>query len=229
MKLVPTAKAVAFLVCAGYAAVVFCAADSLNAAIIGQNTFLATDTVIGFETGSTALPSVSGVTFLSDFSTYGGDATAAPGSANEFVFGRQYYGNLSGTGPELYTFLGIAFSTPQSAAGAYLVDANGPSSIICTVYDSGGVIEESASTQLAPYLSPPSQLPFIAFSEPQGISKIVFSYPTDRPGFFGIDNLVYGAVVPEPASAASAGFSATCLFFVTCGRRRRKSAGTLRT
>ena len=80
---------------------------------IGPWQFEAADPVITFETGSTGLPSISGVQFS------GGDASFYWPSPSPPGFGAQYFGNLNGA-----TYLDIYFDQPQQAVGAYLIGAN---------------------------------------------------------------------------------------------------------
>jgi hypothetical protein len=198
-----------------------------SASIITQSAFSANDNVITFETGSTALPNIPGLSFgLAPQDA--GDATFANIRVN--TFGNQFFGNLSGSFTEGYSYLAIAFSTPQPAVGAYILKqfSGQPTSLISTVYDSHGAPIESATTPFAAFDVPASQLPFVGLYEPSGISKIVWSFPTGQAGYYGVDNVIYGSAVPEPPSLFLALCAiAMCLLSFArpteCGRMRLKS------
>jgi hypothetical protein len=175
--------------------------DAAAALIVTQTAFSHTDNVITFETGSTNLPTVPGVIF-NPGQQDGGDATFA--NSRLHTFGNQYFGDLDG-GDFLnaQSYLAISFSTPQPAVGAYLIKASSIgslTSLISTVYGINGQPIKSVTTPLAPFDAPTSQLPFVGFYEPAGISEIEWSYPAGHAGGFGVDNVVYGTVVPEPGN-----------------------------
>jgi hypothetical protein len=180
------------------AAQIFLTPDAAAALIIPRSDFATNDRVITFETGTTELPTVSGVSF-DPGPQDAGDATFV--GSNFHAFGNQYFGNLH-VGSN-YTYLAIAFSTPQPAVGAFLLRAsNGPlTSLISTVFGPNGQPIDSTTTPLAAFGAPSSQLPFVGYYQPAGISEIEWSYPTGQASFFGVDSVVFGAAVPEPDSA----------------------------
>lgn len=66
-------------------------------------------------------------------------------------------------------------------------------------------------------------LDFIGVTSPVGVTSVAISMP-DGPLYNAVDNFRFGAAVPEPASAYSAGFAALlCLGYVS--RRGRVSRG----
>ena len=163
-----------------------------NAVNITSSAFAPGDTVVTFETGTTALPGISGVSFG------GGDATF---SFSGNCFGSQYFGNLSTAGG--YTYLDVYFTQAQQAVGAYLVKLNSSVTGVTEVlYDSSGDILDSASEN---YPASGQPLAFLGLGEyTSDISEVEWRYNGN--GFFGVDNLTYGvAAVPEPASYALLG------------------------
>ena len=102
--------------------------------------FSPSDPVITFETGTTGLPSVPGVTFLSTSSAnnpwYGGNSdftSFGPG------FGRQAWANLSsGT----TSGLGLDFASPVQAIGGYVArvvnSLNSPTAVTIELLDASG-------------------------------------------------------------------------------------------
>jgi len=164
------------------------------------------------------LPVIPGVSIpLAD--AYSGSFNGNP-PPNTYVFGQQFLSNVANGG--VNTFLTINFTSPQAAVGAYLVETDSRvSTVISTVYNANQQVEESVTTPLAGVDAPVSRLPFVGFSEAQGISSIVFSFPppvfpNTQGGFFGVDNVVYGAV-PEPNSI---GFAVCAL---ALGRRKHRT------
>jgi hypothetical protein len=181
--------------------------------------FAAADPIITFETGSTGLPSVAGVGFPDNFNGntgFGGDATFQTD-----LFGSQLYGNLVSS---KYSDLAITFATPVAAVGAYAGKQHGftgvaPASLEVRVLDAANNVLESTTLTLNPT---PGGRPasFVGFSEPGGISRV--EWLGNNGGFFGVDNVVYGAVAPEPSClAATIGF-ACCTLLVA--RRRERNA-----
>lgn len=143
--------------------------------------FSSTDPVINFNTGTTALPTIPGVQFA------GGDDSFSNGG-----FGPQYFGNLVGAGG--YSYLDIYFSQPVQAVGADLVSAT-PSvtGVTEVVFNQSGTQLESESA--------PMSAGFLGVGEGANqISRVEWRYSS--PGFFGVRNVVYGTLVPEPSTGA---------------------------
>ncbi len=146
------------------------------------------DTLITFETGSTALPGVPNVGFN------GGDATFSPS-----LFGSQVFGNLSTF--QGYTALAIQFASPVTEVGGYVgfIDSDGFGRVQANVYGPNNQLLESTTFLPAQNFSgnPPS---YVGFFEAQGISEITWT--PQYSGFMGVDNVSFGGPaippVPEP-------------------------------
>ena len=156
--------------------------------------------VITFETGSTALPVVPGVTFP-DTSTLGSGPLlggVAEFTYNHQFFGNQEYGNLSTF--RGYTSLEVDFAGPVAGAGAYLqgiFNSTGYATAVTTmVYGLDGSLLDQRTTQIP--FSFTSKPTFVGFTEAAGISRIVW---VPNNGFFAVDNVTYSAAVPEPGSS----------------------------
>lgn len=160
--------------------VILSAVSVSRASEVYSSDFSSTDPVINFTTGTTALPTIPGVTFA------GGDDSFSDGG-----FGPQYFGNLvSGS----YSYLDIYFSQPVQAVGADLVSAT-PSvtGVTEVVFDQNGVQLDSESA--------PMSAGFLGVGESGAdISRVEWRYSS--PGFFGVRNVVYGSLVPEPSTSA---------------------------
>jgi len=168
-----------------------------NATIVSSpGSFSGPDSVITFETGSTALPSVPGVTLT----PYGNSDS----TFSTVLFGNQVYGNASTAGG--YTDLYAIFSPPITEVGAWgrrFSFSSGPTQLQVNVYGTNNALLEGAI--LSTTTPSPS---FVGFIEPQGISKI--EWLGGNHGFFAIDNVTFGGPpVPEPGSA---GVFVLCLF-----------------
>ena len=117
---------------AGIFGAIFFADRCACGAKITSAQFSGSDPVITFETGSTGLPSIPGLTLS------GGDSTFAAGG-----FGNQIFGNINNS-----SYLDISFSSPVQAVGAYAVNDAGTSTtngVIEVVYDQSNDILESES------------------------------------------------------------------------------------
>jgi hypothetical protein len=160
--------------------------------VTSTNSFLGPDSVVTFETGTTALPSVTGLTF----SPYG---TGADSTFSSDLFGRQVYGDISGFGG--YSDLFVKFSPLVTEVGAYAGAFGGstPSHLTVNVYGLSDQLLESTTVST---LSVGSVHPFAGFIESQGISEI--DWLGGNQGFFDVDNVTYGGPepVPEPSSRA---------------------------
>lgn len=178
-------------------------------------------TVITFETGTTLLPTVPGVTFEQTLNI-DGDATFSRTGQNQF-FGNQYFGNFEGgTTATGFTSIAIDFATPQQAVGGYVNEAYGYNigSLVATVYNAAGTVTGQTTTNFATSTSPRVIPPvFVGFADPSGISRIVFSSP--NAGFFGVDNVTFqSAAIPEPSSLVLLGTAAATGLGVW-GQKRR--------
>jgi hypothetical protein len=182
---------------------------------IGPGDFLPGATIIDFETGSTGLPSVPGVTFVNEGSP-GGPGWFA-GSANfDGFFGGQGWSNLVSL---TYSDLALVFDTPVDAVGAYVGRIPNflnehPSTVVVELFDASSSSLGSATISIPP-----------AFDSP-----VWFGYRADAPiarleirvndsGFIGVDNVTFGSAVPEPGSIALVGSGLAFLGLVALRRR----------
>jgi len=187
--------------------------------LTSPNAFSPSDSVITFEGDSTNLPNIPGVQFpfsaIIGGSGFGG---VAPTVTNG-LFGRQVYGNLLYPGG--YSDLAITFSSPQEAVGAYAGKAGDStnkmaSSLQVRVFDASNNLLDSTTLVLNPVIGG-KPFSFVGFYEPAGISRI--EWLGGNTGFFGVDNVTYGAATPEPTSLTIAGLGIALLL-----SRRRKHA-----
>jgi hypothetical protein len=146
---------------------------------IYQSQFSSSDPVITFETGSTILPSVPGVQF--------GGATDAFSQYSFQCFGSQYMGDVNGGN------MGIYFSSPQQAVGAYIVNDQWGSGVIEIAYDQSNNVIEVESQSFPPFGSSPV---FLGIGEPTAqIYYVEFRTIPAGAGYFGVDNLVFGSAI----------------------------------
>ena len=170
------------------------AAHRASAAPIAAADFAPGASVITFETGTTADPIIPGVNFVNT----GGFSGSA---AADFVgpeFGNQAYSNTVGG---TFADLAIVFTTPQPAVGAWVGKItnflNNPAEqMTLRVYGASGLLE-SQSVTLPLTLNVPT---FAGIARPEGITRV--EWIGNNTGFFAIDNVTYGAVVPEPGLIA---------------------------
>ncbi len=175
---------------------------------ITASQFAPTDPVITFETGTTMLPTIPGITFLDTNSTqypwYGGGAefnSFGPG------FGAQTWINFLGgppTGAPTFSNLGIDFAGPVEAIGGYVAKVpnylnESPSQVVVQLFDSSMNSLGTATITLNSTVNSPV---FFGFTATEPIAE--FSITGNNAGFFGVDNFIYGATIPEPSSLAMA-------------------------
>ena len=172
-----------------------------NIIAVSPSDFAPSAQVITFETGTTALPTVPGVTFLdtpsSDISPwYGGSATLSDG-----FFGNQNWANLVSA---TYSDLGIQFATPVQAIGGYVGNIPNflnqhPTAVTVQLFDSSLTSLGTVSVSLPPTLNSPV---FFGFTADAPIAR--FRMTGNNTGFFGVDNFTFGSLkaqgVPEPGS-----------------------------
>lgn len=139
--------------------------------------FSSSDPVITFETGSTALPTISGLQFS------GGDASFSYYSFQ--CFGSQYFGDLN------EGYLDIYFTQPQQAVGAYIVNAQYGTGVIEVVYDQSNNVIETESALFPVWGAPPV---FLGIGEPTAQIYRV-EWQCIGGGYFGVDNVIYGGAV----------------------------------
>jgi len=171
-------------------------ANASTLTAISSSSFAASAQVINFDTGTTELPAVPGVTFLGtseDFPPwYGGDA-AFPG-----FFGTQGWGNLAST---TYSELGLDLATPVQAIGGYVGKSSStsfpnfqhPSQVEVELFDSSNNSLGTATIQLPATLG---SYVFFGFTADEPIAG--FRMTGNDTGFFEVDDFTYGALLPVP-------------------------------
>jgi hypothetical protein len=199
--------------CAAFALMTFIGlTGSVHAAIfsVSPGDFLPGKTVIGFETGSTGLPSVPNVTFLSE--GFGSPSTWFDSSANfeGFLGSDQGWSNLTSLD---YSNLGIRFTTPVEAVGAYVGRIPNfrnahPPSVTVRLYDASLTLLGSQSISIPAAFNSPVWFGFRA-SAP--ISRLEIR--VNNAGFIGADFVTFGNVtgspeIPEPATLLLFGLGA---------------------
>ncbi len=183
--------------------------------------------VIDFETGSTALPKIPGVTFLSTPSTsypwFGGEA-----GFDSFgpTFGAQNWQNLlGGTANDIiYSGLGLDLATPVQAIGGYVAKVPNyenlsPSQVTVELFDSS---QHSLGTATITLNATPNSPVFFGFTASEAIARFTIVAPTAGAGFFGVDNFTFGALqtVPEPSTFVLEGTAALAGLGIWWRRRR---------
>ena len=164
--------------------------------------FLSDSTFVDFETGSSAiLPQIDGVTFLRE-GTDRDPANWFRGSANAVgiaLFDNQSFNNVRNPELDAYSHLGVAFDEPVSAIGAWFglgasVWGENAQSLVLRAFDGdGNLIMERGVT--APPIGSPQWLGIAADG---GIGR--FEWKWSEKGFFLVDNMMFGDVVPEPTT-----------------------------
>jgi hypothetical protein len=176
--------------------------------------------VIDFETGSTALPVIPGVTFLFTPPTTS-PFFAGGAEFNSFgpSFGAQTWENEIST---TYSELGLDFTNPVEAIGGYVAKVpnflnTNPADVVVQLFDSSHNSLGSATITLNATLNSPV---FFGFTASEPIAR--FTISGNNAGFFGVDNFTYGSLsaVPEPSTLALAS-TAALAGLATCSRRRR--------
>lgn len=177
--------------------------------------------VITFETGTTELPTVPGVTFLdtppSDPSPwYGGSATLSGG-----FFGNQNWANVVSA---TYSDLGIQFATPVLAIGGYVGNISNflnqhPTAVTVQLFNSSLTSLGTVSVSLPATLNAPV---FFGFTADAPIAR--FRVTGNNTGFFGVDNFTFGSLegqrVPEPGSTLFLGLiGAGAIFSLRLSKR----------
>ncbi len=160
---------------------------------INSTQFLSGASVIDFEEGNTtALPDIEGVTFVREGLSFSGSKNF------DGYFGEKSFSNLVSSN---YTNLAIEFDNPQQAVGSWVGQIPNttntmPEYIRFAVYDADSNLLAEGKLDMALELNNWS---FIGFASDEGISRV--EWLVDNQGFFGVDNITYGAaVVPLPPS-----------------------------
>jgi hypothetical protein len=185
------------------------------------------DPVITFETGTTALPVIPGVTFLQQPPSSTSPWFNSDAEFNSFGpgFGAQTWTNLVST---TYSGLGLDLATPVQAIGGYVAKVpnfadQSPATV--TVELLGGA-QNSLGTATITLNATVNSPVFFGFTASAPIAG--FRMTGDTPGFFGVDNFIYGSLqsvpsVPEPSSALAVGFAALAGLGAWARKRRAAS------
>jgi hypothetical protein len=188
-------------------------------------------TVVDFETGTTLLPSVPGMTYAfggingqPDWFT--GDAAGVNMSPfGGLFFGRQVMANIVG-----FTFsdLAVAFSPPVQAFGAYAGAIPSaptlPAALTIRAFDSHGTL---VSSSIVPISQPGTPAAFYGLSYGPGIARV--EWRGGNMGFFGVDNLTFGrscavtAVVPIPVGGQMMLWAATLVILIIAYQRFKRA------
>lgn len=179
---------------------------------IQPSDFLPSAQVLTFETGSTTLPSAPGVTYLDDRAQGASTFFASNGSFNDAFFGEQIMANLVSTE---FSDMGLEFSPPVQAVGAWFGKIDNflnqnPDKITFRAYGASGELLASTDVELS-YPQQGDEPVFAGFRSDRWISRV--TWLGNDQGFFGVDNVMYGVAVPEPASASM------LLALLVCRRR----------
>jgi hypothetical protein len=114
----------------------------------------------------------------------------APSSFPSYGLARLAMENVSGIGPNGYSYLDITFNPPQQAVGGFPFALNGINigSVTETVYDQNTNVIESATISVPQFLS--GKPGFLGIGETTtNIYKVEWRYL--NPGFFGVANIIY--------------------------------------
>lgn len=208
-----------FVAVAGFMCLMFVPLNALGDFFeVTDDQFTADSTVVDFETGSTGLPSVPGLSFLMEGIPSSPDWFAGSGNFDGF-FGQQGWSNLVSTN---FSNLGVAFDSPVQAFGGWFgqipdfLNSN-PPQIEVRAFDGNSDLLFSTIVDLNAEFEDPV---WIGFGSNDLISRAEFrvsQFPED--GFFGVDNFTFGSVVPEPSSGL------VCLLLLTamCKRKRDRA------
>ena len=172
--------------------IILSSTPTLHAAEWPLSQFPTQDPILTFETGSTLLPSINGLTLT------GGDSTFENTNynPNNICIGKQYFGNLDQGGVGL-TYLDITFKQPQQAIGAYIINAdnnNKVTGVMEVIYDQSNNVLESESQAYPGSAKPPVFLGIGLTNT--NIYKVEWRY-TGPAGFFGVDNVTYQPGPPQ--------------------------------
>ncbi len=181
---------------------------------ITPSDFLPGASVIGFETGSTGLPTVPGVTFLRE--SPDPQWFSATGAFIDAFFEEQVMTNLVSS---TFSDVAIEFATPVQAVGAWVGKVENflseyPDVLDVRVLDSLGN-ELAATTVDLPFPERGDNPLFVGYRSDAGIARI--EWLGGDSGFFGADNVTYGDAVPEPTTGLLLVAGAAAWF---CRRRR---------
>ena len=189
---------------------------------IGVSDFAPNAQVITFETGTTALPQIPGVTFLSS-----APSSTMPwyGSSGNFegFFGIQGWSN---TVSSTYGDLGLQFTTPVQAIGGYVgwipnFTMQNPSTVFVELFNASLMSLGTAQVTLTPAFNSPI---FFGFTASEPIAR--FRMTSNNAGFFNVDNFTYGAVVPELSAVAYLAIAAVLIVPLQASRRQMRARCT---
>jgi hypothetical protein len=161
---------------------------------VSQSDFAPGAQVVTFETGTTALPVVPGLTFLNS----GPSSSPWYGSSGDFsgFFGAEGWSN---TVSSTYGDLGAQFNPAVQAVGGYVGQIpnftnRNASQVTVELFNASLDSLGTASINLPAGFNSPV---FFGFRADQPIAR--FRMTGNNTGFFSVDNFTFGSV-PEPAS-----------------------------
>jgi hypothetical protein len=169
-------------------------------------------TTITFETGSTGLPSVPGATFVNE--------AGFSGESNfEGFFGDQGWSNLVSI---TYFDLGLRFDPAVQAVGAWMgrvpnFTNDHPPSVTFEIFD---VNLQSLGVQSVAIPAAFDSPVWFGFASDVPIARA--EWRVNDTGFIGLDNVMFGPIVPEPSTAGLALAAAASLAVGSRLRRMRR-------
>lgn len=198
------------------------------------------DLIIDFEdTSAGRMPEILGVTFIREGvvsqpptpGLFSGSTSA--GAASRSLFGSRFWGNLVNGSPSQATHivqfsnLGLEFGRPRAAVGAWFANISNfldihPSEILFRALDADGLLVSEFEIVMSGVGNPAV---FVGATSERGISRVEFVVPGSE-GFFGVDNVFVGEVVPEPGIGISSLLGFTASAWRRSRRPRRKDAFT---
>lgn len=192
-----------------------------NIMAIAPTDFLPNAQVITFETGTTELPTLPGVTFLGEAPSDTSPWYSGSGNFNGF-FGNQGWSNeVSST----YSDLGIQFAMPVQAVGGYVGNIPNftnqhPTVVTVELFDTSLTSLGTVSVSLPATLNAPV---FFGFTADAPIAR--FRMTGNNTGFFSVDNFTFGSLqshqVPEPGDTLVLTFIGTGVIFSLRASRLR--------
>lgn len=172
--------------------------SSVSSAPIGLSDFAADAQIIDFEGPSTALPSIPGISFPREGIINSPGWFSSTSSFNSTFFGDKVFANLVS---RRYSDIAIEFLDPVQAVGGWLgqIDSGGggnPETITFSIFGIAGLLDEIIVDLPTIGFETPV---FVGLSSDIGITRV--EWRNQNTGFFGVDNVIYGAVsVPEPST-----------------------------
>lgn len=190
---------------AALAILLLAAGARAGADMIPASAFAPGATVVDFEgQATTGLPVVPGMTFVIEGSPIAAPWYEGSTSFDTAMFGGAHMGNhVSIT----YSDLGVAFASPMEGAGAWVSQvpnftATFPPTLTVVALDALGAVVDQVVVALPAVDAEPI---FVGFGSAAGIARL--EWRVGDLGFFGVDDITFGALrpIPEPATLALTG------------------------